>query len=358
MHSLPGKVALVTGGASGIGAGVCRHFVDAGAFVVVADVDEERGRSLAEELGDAAVFRRVDVTREEDIAAAVTDTAATRGRLDCLVDNAGRVGSWRFAEDISAEEWDEAFRLLCRSVFLGIKHASRIMCDHGGGSIVNTGGVAGLRAGYGPHPYGAAKAAVVQLTRSSAVELAPHGIRVNAMTPGGVATRIVGHGADLTGSAPDDSVERVRESLRDFQPVPRSGEPQDLAAVAAFPRLRRVEFPHRTGNRRRRRPVAGQDLAPGDPGTRKESVVPDHHMSVGGAMPATRHTAPARPSPGFPGTARTTVLSAPAPHKEEHNVSTPDAKPPAKDPWDLPDVSGLVVGVLGGTGPQGKGLAH
>lgn len=234
MHSLPGKVALVTGGASGIGAGVCRHFVDAGAFVVVADVDEERGRSLAEELGDAAVFRRVDVTREEDIAAAVTDTAATRGRLDCLVNNAGRMGSWRFAEDISAEEWDEAFRLLCRSAFLGIKHASRVMRDHGGGSIVNTGSVAGLRAGYGPHPYGAAKAAVVQLTRSSAVELAPHGIRVNAMTPGGVATRIVGHGAGLTGSALDDSAERVRESLRDFQPVPRSGEPQDLAAVAAF----------------------------------------------------------------------------------------------------------------------------
>ncbi|MGX4688198.1 SDR family NAD(P)-dependent oxidoreductase [Streptomyces sp. JNUCC 63] len=100
MHSLQGKVALVTGGASGIGAGICHRFVDAGAFVVVADVDEERGRELAEELGDAAVFRRVDVTREEDIAAAVTDTAATRGRLDCLVNNAGRVGSWRFAEDI------------------------------------------------------------------------------------------------------------------------------------------------------------------------------------------------------------------------------------------------------------------
>ncbi|WP_081235736.1 glucose 1-dehydrogenase [Streptomyces viridosporus] len=234
MHSLQGKVALVTGGASGIGAGICRHFVDAGAVVVVADVDEERGRGLAEELGEAAVFRRVDVTREEDIAAAVTDTASTRGRLDCLVNNAGRVGSWRFAEDIPADEWDEAFRLLCRSAFLGIKHASRVMRDHGGGSIVNTGSVAGLRAGYGPHAYGAAKAAVVQLTRSSAVELAPCGIRVNVMTPGGVATRIVGHGAGLTGSALDDSVERVRESLRDFQPVPRSGEPQDLAAVAAF----------------------------------------------------------------------------------------------------------------------------
>ncbi|MGI5328566.1 glucose 1-dehydrogenase [Actinomadura nitritigenes] len=231
---LDGKTALVTGGASGIGAGICRRFVAEGARVVIGDVDEPRGRALAAELGERAEFRRLDVMREDDIESAVAEAASRTGRLDCMVSNAGRMGKWRFVQDVAADEWDEAFHLLCRAVFLGIKHAAPVMCRAGGGSIVNTGSIAGIRAGYGPHPYGAAKAAVMQLTRSSAVELAPHGVRVNTIIPGGVATRIVGHGARLEGRALDDSVERVRESLRDFQPIPRSGEPADLAAAAAF----------------------------------------------------------------------------------------------------------------------------
>ncbi|MFV2177597.1 glucose 1-dehydrogenase [Actinomadura sp. LOL_016] len=231
---LEGKTALVTGGASGIGAGICRRFVNEGARVVIGDVDEPRGRSLAEELGERAEFRRLNVMNEDDVRNAVAETVSRTGRLDCMVNNAGRMGKWRFVQDITADEWDDAFRLLCRAVFLGIKHAAPMMCRTGGGSIVNTGSIAGIRAGYGPHPYGAAKAAIMQLTRSTAVELAPHGVRVNTIVPGGVATRIVGRGARLEGRALDDSVDRVRESLRDFQPVPRSGEPEDLAAAAAF----------------------------------------------------------------------------------------------------------------------------
>lgn len=234
MHTLQGKIAIITGGASGIGAGTCRRFIDHGATVVIADVDDARGTELSAELGPAASYTHVDVTREADIAAVVEDTAARFGRLDCMVNNAGRVGSWTYVEDTTVQEWDATFALLCRSVFLGIKHASRIMRDQESGSIVNTASVAGLRSGYGPHPYGAAKAAIIQLTRSSAMELAEYGVRVNAVTPGGVATRIVGHGANLESAELDESVDSVRQSLRNFQPIRRSGEPDDIASATAF----------------------------------------------------------------------------------------------------------------------------
>ncbi|MFG1858298.1 glucose 1-dehydrogenase [Actinomadura geliboluensis] len=231
---LDGKAAVVTGGASGIGAGICERLVAEGARVVVADVDEERGRALAGRLGEAAVFRTTDVTVEDDIVAAIDLAVETFGRLDVMVNNAGRVGVWSFLEDTGTQDWDDAFALLARSAFIGTKHASRAMRRTGGGSIVNTGSVAGIRAGYGPHQYGAAKAALLGLTRSAAVELAPYGITVNTVIPGGVATRIVGHGARLEGEALDASVDAVRASLAGFQPVPRAGEPEDLASVVAF----------------------------------------------------------------------------------------------------------------------------
>ena len=157
---LEGKVALVTGGASGIGAGICSAYVAEGASVVIADIDDERGSALAAELGKHAVYRRVDVTDEDAIAGAVQAAVSEFGALDTLVNNAGAVGVWRFVDDIPADEWDAAFRLLVRSAFLGIKHATPVMRAAGSGSIINTGSVAGLRAGYGPHPYGAANAAL------------------------------------------------------------------------------------------------------------------------------------------------------------------------------------------------------
>jgi NAD(P)-dependent dehydrogenase (short-subunit alcohol dehydrogenase family) len=235
MAVLDGKVAVVTGGSSGIGAGICRRFAEEGAAVIVADVDDSRGRQVAEELGSRARFLHVDVTVEADIVAAVATAVQTWGKLDVMVNNAGRVGNWKFIEDVSVDEWDAAFALLCRSAFLGIKHASRAMRDGGNeGSIITTGSIAGMSAGYGPHPYGAAKAALLGLQRSAAVELAPFGIRVNTLIPGGVATRIVGHGAGLAGEALDASVNAVRQAMRHMQPVPRAGEPHDLGAAAVF----------------------------------------------------------------------------------------------------------------------------
>ncbi|WP_269814828.1 MULTISPECIES: SDR family oxidoreductase [Nocardia] len=144
------------------------------------------------------------------------------------------VGAWTYLDDTTVEEWDSSFAMLARSAFLGTKHAARVMREQGAGSIVNVSSVAGIRTGFGPHPYGAAKAAVLQMTRSAARELAEFHVRVNAVTPGGVATRIVGHGAGLDGEELDSSVEDVRRGLRGFQPLPRAGEGEDIAGAVAY----------------------------------------------------------------------------------------------------------------------------
>ncbi|MFZ0715717.1 glucose 1-dehydrogenase [Mycobacterium sp.] len=234
MTDLTDKVAVVTGAASGIGAATARAFAERGASVVVADIDDVRGNAVAAALGIRGTYLHTDVRHEADVAAAVARAVDHFGRLDCMVNNAGRVGAWTFLEDTPIEEWEDGFAVLARSAFLGIKHAARVMRDQGSGSIVNVSSVAAVRTGFGPHPYSAAKAAVLQLTRTAAQELAEFRIRVNALVPGGVATRIVGHGAGLEDEALDDSVDAVRASLVKFQPIPRAGEPEDLAHAAAF----------------------------------------------------------------------------------------------------------------------------
>lgn len=234
MTNLDGKVAVVTGAASGIGAATARAFVERGARVVVADIDDPRGHTVAAGLGDRGAYLHTDVRSEADVEAAVAVAVDRFGRLDCMVNNAGRVGAWTFLEDTSLDEWENGFAMLARSAFLGTKHAARVMRGQGSGSIVNVSSVAGVRTGFGPHPYSAAKAAVLQLTRTAAVELAEYRIRVNALIPGGVATRIVGHGAGLEDDALDHSVDAVRRSLTNFQPIPRAGEPEDLAHAAAY----------------------------------------------------------------------------------------------------------------------------
>ncbi len=230
MGQLDGKVALITGGASGIGEATARLFVDHGARVVIADMQQERGSQVAASLGKQAHFQRTEVTREEEVRAAVERACGEFGRLDCIFNNAGFGGALGPVEDIPEAEWDLTFQVLVRGVFLGMKYASPVMKRQGSGSIINTASVAGLLAGYGPHAYSAAKAAVIQLTRSVAMELAEQRVRVNCICPGFIATPLA---ANAVGG-PAEAVERMKPALAGAQPIPRAGVPDDIAQMALW----------------------------------------------------------------------------------------------------------------------------
>ena len=198
---LQGKVAMVTGGASGIGRATVLRFLEEGARVVLADMNEDTAKGvleLAERAGYAADvrFRRTDVTDETQVAAAIDLAVQAFGRLDCVFNNAGVAGAFGPITHQSVEDWDYTFAVLVRGVFLGIKHAARVMKAQGeGGSIINTASIAGLSGGDGPQAYSAAKAAVINLSRAVAVELAPAKIRVNAICPGGILTPLLHRGS-------------------------------------------------------------------------------------------------------------------------------------------------------------------
>lgn len=230
MGELNGKVAVITGGASGIGERSVRLFVEEGARVVIADMQAERGQALARELGDSAAFALVEVRNEEQVKAAVDLAVQRWGRLDCIFNNAGFGGVLGPIAEIPVDEFDMTFDVLVRGVFLGIKHAAPIMTRQGSGSIINTGSIAGLRAGYSPHPYAAAKAAVIHLTKSVAMELGEHNIRVNAICPGFIATPLA---ANTVGRS-DELVERVKPGFAKAQAIPRAGEPDDIAQMACW----------------------------------------------------------------------------------------------------------------------------
>ncbi|MGH1492081.1 MAG: SDR family NAD(P)-dependent oxidoreductase, partial [Acidimicrobiales bacterium] len=165
MGQLEGKVAVVTGGASGIGAGTVRRFVAEGAKVLIADLDVDRGEALAAELGDSAAFLRTDVSKEEEVAAMIAEATDLWGQLDCLFNNAGFGGALGPIAKTTVEDYDLTMDVLVKSVFLGIKHASPVMAEQGSGSIISTASVAGLRAGFAPHLYSVAKCAVIHLTK-------------------------------------------------------------------------------------------------------------------------------------------------------------------------------------------------
>jgi len=234
MTRLAKKVALITGGASGIGEGTVRLFVTEGASVMIADIQDERGQRLAAELGDRAAYVHTDVSREADVQAAVADTVKRFGRLDCIFNNAGYGGVGGRIEAIPIDGFDATIGVLLRGVLLGMKHAAPVMKLQGGGSIISTASVAGLRAGFGPHVYSAAKAAVIQLTLTVAMELGEHNIRVNCLCPGGIATPIFGKGLGMSAEQADAIVPLMKGVLETVQPIKRSGLPEDIAQAALW----------------------------------------------------------------------------------------------------------------------------
>jgi NAD(P)-dependent dehydrogenase (short-subunit alcohol dehydrogenase family) len=234
MGRLEGCRAVITGAASGIGEATARLFVTEGASVVIADVDDDRGKHIADELGEKCQFVYTDVTQEEDVEAAVAAAVDAFGGLDCLFNNAGNPGSIGGIEEVDMEMFDRTVAIHLRGVFLGIRAAARVMKPQGHGSIINTSSVAGLAANYAGHDYSACKAAIAHLTRTTANELGEHGIRVNAICPGGIATSIFARAAGLEGEEAQATVEFMASALGDMAPIRRSGAPADIAEAALW----------------------------------------------------------------------------------------------------------------------------
>ncbi len=235
MGRLEGKSTIVTGAASGIGAATAARFVAEGARVLLADIQDGKGERLAADLGPRARYQHADVTDAGEVSALVDRAVAEFGRLDCMFNNAGAPGVSDSILEVDVEGFDRTVALLLRSVFLGMKYAGKAMVDQGeGGSIISTASVAGLRGGFGPHIYTAAKSGVINLTRSVGQELGEKHIRVNCICPGGIATPIFGIGMDLPSQLADASAEKVKPFLAMAQSTPRAGLPEDIANAALY----------------------------------------------------------------------------------------------------------------------------
>jgi len=227
---LEGRVAVITGGAAGIGRATAERFLAEGARVMIGDLNEAKGLALIEHFtneghSDNVAFSRIDVSQESDVAALVESAVETFGGLDIMFNNAGFGGAIGPITDMNVDHWDETFAVLVRSVFLGIKHSARAMIRQGGGgAIINTASIAGLAGGVPPMPYAASKTAVISITKHAAVELAEHRIRVNAVCPGIIFT-------DLMHLGRPDEADAVR---RQIQPWPDRGEPEHIASAVAY----------------------------------------------------------------------------------------------------------------------------
>jgi NAD(P)-dependent dehydrogenase (short-subunit alcohol dehydrogenase family) len=234
MGKLAGKHAVITGAASGIGEATARLFAAEGATVILADVDEQRGKRLADELGDRTAFVATDVSSEADVDRAVGASVEHFGGLDVMFNNAGVPGSSGSIEDIEVAAWDHTLGVHLRGVFLGIRAAARIMRPQGHGSIINTASVAAFRANYAGHDYSAAKAAIRHLTVTTANELGEHGVRVNAVCPGATATAIFGRAAGLDTEQAQRTIPFMTAALSNSAPMPRAAQPADIAEAVLW----------------------------------------------------------------------------------------------------------------------------
>jgi len=214
---------VVTGGASGIGEATVRALVGEGCKVLVADLQQEPGEALAAELGPSVCFQRTDVTREEDIVAAIEVAQERFGPLTGMVNNAGIVGAVGSITETSAEDFDRTMSILSRAVFLGLKHAGRVMQERGKGAIVSLASTAGVTGGLGPHVYTMAKHGVVGLTKTAAIEYAKQNIRVNSVCPGYIETDMNKTAMELRG-----------DEILKLVPYRRMGIPSEIAEMVCW----------------------------------------------------------------------------------------------------------------------------
>lgn len=235
MTDLSGKVAVITGGASGIGAAGVEVFVEAGAQVVAADLQDEKGAALVARFGaDKVAYQHCDVMDPKALQALMQAAVDTFGGLDILWNNAGSGGTSSTVEELDLEGYDFTMDLLLKSVFAGTHFAIPHMQARGGGSVVNTSSISAVCAGYAPITYSVAKKAVAHFSKLAAAELAKYKIRVNAILPGFIATSIFGASLGLPREQADQMAEMVAQAGGAMQPIGRTGNGADIARMAAF----------------------------------------------------------------------------------------------------------------------------
>jgi len=227
MGRMDGKTALITGAGSGFGEGIARKFVEEGARVIVADIDDDAGARVAGSLGESARFVHADVSRDADMAAAVDAAVDRFGRLDILVNNAGYTHRNAPMLEVTEAEFDRIYAVNVKSIYLGAVHAVPLFRRQGGGVILNIASTAGVRPRPGLTWYNGSKGAVITLTKSMAVELAPDAIRVCALNP------VAGETGMLHLFMGEDTPER-RAQFQSTIPLGRFSQPRDIANAALF----------------------------------------------------------------------------------------------------------------------------
>ena len=234
MGRLDGKVALITGATSGIGLKTAELFSSEGASVVIAARRIEEGEAIEKRLGRKALFVKTDVLQEEDIVKLIEISVERFGRIDALFCNAGSGGVLKRISDIDVSEFDQSVNILLKNIFFCYKHVTKQMRLNGGGAIVANASVAATLGGFSSHFYSALKAAVVSLSRSVAIEVAEDNIRVNTVSPGGIATGIFGKSRGMSDVDADLVATRIETVFTNRQPVPRAGKPEDIANAVLF----------------------------------------------------------------------------------------------------------------------------
>ena len=237
MGRLDDKVAVITGATSGIGRRTAELFAKEGAYVVVSGRRQVEGQALASSLGPQALYVRADVAEDEQVENLIQTAMDKFGRIDCLFNNAGIPGKAGGVENLEGGQINSELAVLINGVLYGMKHVAPIMKRQGSGTIINTGSIAGQRAGYGVSlVYSLAKAAVIHASKCVAMELAEHKIRVNSLSPGAIVTGIFGKafGLDDAQADADGATDDLLDRFNDAQPYPRAGIAEDIARAALF----------------------------------------------------------------------------------------------------------------------------